>query len=198
MANTCGMRMRAPIALIAGAAMLGSHWLAYLIAAPDSHARAHLMEVTGHGYWPVAAGLAIAALVASLFGFVGNRLSADGDISSSKARIFAHALPRTLVLQVGGFFALEVIERLLVGHDVGLTTLLESTFVIGVAIQIVAALLTALLLVGVAYAVEHLIAKRSRPASTARISIPLVSLIAAPSLVPATGGLSLRGPPSLP
>lgn len=198
MANTCGMRTRPPIALIAGAAMLGSHWLAYLLAAPDSHARAHLLEVTGHGYWPVAAGLAIAALVASLFVFVGNRLGADGDISSSKARIFAHALPQTLALQVGGFFALEVIERVLVGHNVGFATLLESTFVIGIGIQIVAALFTALLLVGVAYAVEQLIARRSRPASTPLISIPLASLIAAPSLVPATGGLSLRGPPSLP
>jgi hypothetical protein len=177
--------------------MLGSHWLAYLLAAPDSHARAHLLEVTGHGYWPVAAGLAIAALVASLFGFVGNRLRADGAISSSKTRIFAHALPRTLVLQVGGFFALEVIERVLVGHNVGLATLLESTFVIGIGIQVVAALLTALLLVGVAFAVERLIARRARPASPARVSLPLVSLIAASSLVPATGGLSLRGPPSL-
>lgn len=196
MPNTCGMRTRAPIGLIAGAAMLGSHWLAYLLAAPDSHARAHLMEVTGHGYWPMAAGLAVAALVASLFGFVSHRLSADG-ISSSRARIFAHALPRTLVLQVGGFFALEVIERALVGHDVGIATLLESTFVIGVGIQIVAALLTALLLVGVAYAVDRLIARRSRPASTELISLPLVSLIASPTLIPATGGLSLRGPPSL-
>ena len=197
MANTCVMLTRAPIALIAGAAMLGSHWLAYLLAAPDGHARAHLLQVTGHGYWPLATALAIAGFVAGLLGFVGRRLRAYREISSNKGRIFAHAFPRALALQVGGFFALEVIERALIGHDIGPATLLESTFVIGIAIQLVAALLTALMLVGVAYAVERLVARTGRPASSARISIPLVSLIAAPTLVPATGGLSLRGPPSL-
>lgn len=34
--------------------MLGSHRLAYFLAAPDPLERAHILETTGHGYWPVA------------------------------------------------------------------------------------------------------------------------------------------------
>ena len=177
--------------------MLGSHWLAYLLAAPDGHARAHLLEMTGHGYWPIAIALGIAGFAAGLFGVVARTLGGDPALTSSKARLFASAFPRTLALQVGGFAALEILERVLVGHSIGLTTLLEPTFVIGLALQLLAALVTALLLVGVAYAVELLVALVTAPTATATLPIPLISLIPAPRLVPATGGLTLRGPPFL-
>lgn len=196
MANTWDMRMRASIGLIAGGAMLGSHWLAYVLAAPDGHARAHLLQVTGHGYWPLAMALAIAGIVAGLLGFVGHRLSADPTIASSRAGIFRLAFPRALALQVGGFFALELLERGIVGHAVGLSTILESTFVIGMAAQLAAALLAAILLVGVAYVVERLVVRPAAPKQTSTLATPLVSLIAAPRLLPATGGLTLRGPPT--
>ena len=196
MANTWGMRMRLSIGLIAGAAMLGSHWLAYVLAAPDGHARAHLLQVTGHGYWPLATALAIAGIVAGLLGFVGQRLSADPDVSSSRANIFRLALPRALALQVGGFFALELLERVIVGHAVGLSTMLESTFVIGIAAQLAAALLAAILLVGVAYVVERLVARTAARKRSSTLAASLISLVAAPRLLPATGGLTLRGPPT--
>lgn len=197
MADTCAMRMRLSIGLIAGAAILGAHWLAYVVAAPGGHARDHLLQVTGHGYWPLAAALAIAGVVAGLLGFVGQRLSADPDISSNKATIFRLALPRVLALQVGGFFALEIVERVVVGHNVDFATLLEPTFVIGMAAQLAAALLAAILLVGVAFVVERLVARPATPTASSALTAPLVSLIAAPRLVPATGGLTLRGPPTL-
>lgn len=196
MADTWDMRMRLSIGLIAGAAMLGSHWLAYVLAAPDGHARAHLLQVTGHGYWPVAMALGIAGVVAGLLGFVGQRLSADPDVSSSRAGIFRLAFPRALALQVGGFLALELLERVIVGHAVGLSTMLESTFVIGIAAQLAAALLAALLLVGVAYVVERLVVRPAVLKESSTLAAPLVSLIAAPRLLPATGGLTLRGPPT--
>lgn len=177
--------------------MLVSHWLAYLLAAPDGHARAHLLEITGHGYWPIAIALGIAGFAAGLFGVVARTLSGDPALTSSKARLFTSALPRTLALQVGGFAALEILERVLVGHSIGLATLLEPTFVIGMALQLLAALVTALLLVGLAYAVERLVAHIAAPACTTALPTGLVSLIAAPRLIPATGGLTLRGPPSL-
>lgn len=45
-------RLRAPLGLIAAAAMLGSHWAAYLLAAPDPHDRAHLLHSSTQNMGP--------------------------------------------------------------------------------------------------------------------------------------------------
>ena len=185
-------RARAPLGLIAAAAMLGSHWVAYLLAAPDPHARAHLLQVTGHGYWPLAISLAIVGGVVGLGSFVSSRLRPEH--RTNRQRIFAHALPRFLTLQVGGFVVLELVERALSGHSVGLSTLAASPLVIGLVIQGLAAFLSALLLVLVAFVVERFSAVQlPTPASAAPTQ--LVSLVHAPRLVPATGAHTLRGPP---
>lgn len=186
-------RARVPIGLIALAAMLGSHWIAYVLAAPDPHARVDLLASTGHGYWPSAAGFAVAALVLGLGAFISQRLTPT--VRSTRRRVFTHALPRFLVLQVGGFTALEMVERLVSGHDVGFQDLLASTFLIGIAIQLIAALVSALVLVLVATVIERLIGTPRPEFVGSNVELFLVSLISAPRLVPATGAHTLRGPP---
>jgi hypothetical protein len=186
------MARRAPLGLIAAAAMLGSHWVAYLLAAPDPHARAELLLSTGHGYWPVAVTLAIAAGVCGLVSFVSHRLSTN--VCSSRRQIFAYSFPRFFVLQVGGFAVMEFAERLASGHGLAVSGLLAATFLIGVAIQALVSVLSALLLVLIAFVVERLAVRSSAVGSTSAPQ-PLVSLISTPRLVPATGGHTLRGPP---
>ena len=186
------MARRAPVGLIAAAAMLGSHWVAYLLAAPDPHARAQLLLGTGHGYWPVAVTLAIAAGVCGLISFVGHRVSTNG--RSSRSRIFAHSLPLLFLLQVGGFAVMEFGERLASGHGFAMSDLFAATFLIGIAIQALVSVLSALLLVLIAFVVERL-AVGSPVVGSISAPQPLVSLVSPPRLVPATGGLTLRGPP---
>jgi hypothetical protein len=175
--------------------MIASHWLAYLLASPDPHSRAHLLQATGHGYWPSASWLAAGVAIAGLGSFIGGRIAPV--VRKSRGAIFRHALPRFLILQVGGFVALEFGERILAGHSVGMATLFESTLLIGLVVQVVAAVAASLLLVAIAFVVDRLF--RVAPSRTRRTSTtrPLVSLISAVRLVPATGAHSLRGPPAL-
>ncbi len=186
-------RARVSIGLIALAAMLGSHWVAYLFAAPDPHARADLLASTGHGYWPSAAGFAVAALVLGLGAFISQRLAPA--VRATRRRVFTYALPRFFALQVGGFTALELVERLVSGHAVGVQDLVASTFLIGIAIQSVAAFLSAVVLVLVATVIEHLIGTKAPEPFGSSVELPLVSLISPPRPVPATGARTLRGPP---
>jgi len=43
------------------AGVVVAHSAAYLIAVPDGVERARHLSATGHGYWPVAVGLALVA-----------------------------------------------------------------------------------------------------------------------------------------
>lgn len=185
-------RARASLGLIAAAAMLGSHWVAYLLAASDPHERAHLLEAAGHSYWPTAITLALAAAVIGFISFVGNRLHPE--TRSSRGQIFAHALPRFLGLQVGGFMVLEFVERLASGHGLAVTGIFMTILAVGVAVQLVAAVVCTCLLVLVAYVVERVFT-RPAPVPTSAPPLPLVSLVHIPCLVPATGAHTLRGPP---
>lgn len=186
------MKGRAPLGLISAAAILGAHWVAYLLAAPDPHERTQLLLSTGHGYWPVAVTLAVAAGVFGLFSFVSHRVGPERH--SSRTSIFAYALPRFLVLQVGGFAAMEVAERVASGHSFGASDLLATTFLVGIAIQVLASFLTALFLVLIAFVVERFTTTLT-PTCTTPAPRPLVSLVSTPRLVPATGAHTLRGPP---
>jgi hypothetical protein len=177
--------------------MLGSHWLAYLLAAPGSHARAELLDTTGHGYWPLASTFGVAALVIGLVSFVATRFRARTPGPLGRNRLFVTSLLALLALQVGGFTALEVIERVLAGHSVGLANLLEPTMVIGVVIQVLAALVAAVVLTAIAAVVDLIAYGTRRPQTTPAPLTKLASLIAAPRLLPATGASSLRGPPAI-
>ena len=190
-------RGRTYLGLIAGAVMLGSHWLAYVLAAPGGHARTHLLDTTGHGYWPVAAMLGIAALVMGLVSYVTSRVTAESRGSLSRKRLFLTSLSALLVLQLGGFVALELIERAVAGHSVGLANLLEPTLAIGLVLQALTALVAAAVLTAIAAAVDLIVHRNAHPRATPEVLTELTSLIAAPRLTPATGAATLRGPPAI-
>ena len=173
--------------------MLGAHWVAYLLAAPDPHERSQLLLSTGHGYLPLAVMLAVAGGAFGLISFVGRRMGPERN--GSRASIFTYALPRFLVLQVGGFAAMEVAERVVSGHSFGVSDLLATTFLVGIAIQVLASFLTALFLVLIAFVVERFTATTTVPTCISPAPRPLYSLVSTPRLVPATGAHTLRGPP---
>jgi hypothetical protein len=188
-------RGRAPIGLIAAAAMLASHWIAYFIAAPDPHQRSFLLQATGHSYWPFATSFMVGAAILGLGSFVGQRLSPA--TRGSRQSLFAHALPRFVTLQVGGFVSLEVVERLLTEHTLGFSTFTERTMLIGLAIQLITSFLAALLLVAIAFVVEQLAGVTPSFMGQSSLPVTLTSLVARTCLVPATGARTLRGPPVL-
>jgi hypothetical protein len=174
--------------------MLGSHWVAYFIAAPDPHDRAHLLRSTGHAYLPIVISVAIAAAVFGLGKFIAGRFSPA--LRRSRSQIFSTAVPRFLGLQLGGFAALEIIERMVAGHGFGLDSLGEKTFLVGLAVQALTAVLAAILLVLVAFVIDHLVRPAATP--THNTAAPtFTSLISAPRLLPATGAHTLRGPPTI-
>ena len=186
-------RLRAPLGLIAAAAMLGSHWVAYVLAAPAPHDRAHLLQTTGHGYWPIAISIAVAAAVLGLGSFITGSLTSH--VRGSRQRIVGHALPRLLMLQVSGFITLEVLERYLSGHAIGLDTFTQKTLVVGVAVQAVVALLSTIALAFVALVVDRFAQPTPARAAGSTTLAALVSYFSTPRLVPATGAHTLRGPP---
>ena len=175
----------------ASAGLLGGHSLTYLSLAPSASGRANLLEASGHGYLDRAVVFAAAmAVIAGLFWL------ADGALRSRRA---APALGRTLftlgLIQVLGFTAQEVLERLLVGsslRDLGTVLLL------GLPLQLVVAGLAALLVTALRRAGEAIAAflGRSGPAdATSPVPGTTPTLHLTSALL--AGGLRPRGPPAL-
>ena len=188
------VRTRVALGSIAGAAMLGAHWLGYLLAAPDGHARDHLLRVTGHGYLPNAALLAIVALVAGLSLFIGGRIQ-QREGKGSKARLFLHAAPRLIALQTAGFIFLELAERSISGHALTASALLEPVIVVGTLLQVIAAVISGGVLGLLAAAVDRFWPVHITPASRTATVAHLASLVSPEPAAPARSSSPLRGPP---
>jgi hypothetical protein len=137
MSTRFALLLSLPVAI---AGSLAAHAVAYLIAVPDSHERATLLERTGHGYLahlPVLAGAGLALALAA-----GVSHAARGRPGARPSPwVFALLPPLAFVLQ-------EHLERLPSGGALLLETALDPTFVIGLALQLPFALL-AYALVGV-------------------------------------------------
>lgn len=179
------------------AGVIGAHSLAYLIVVPDAHARRGLLEVTGHGYWPSIVAFGFVALVAS-FVILARRV-ASGHFGASQAKEsepYGPLVLRLLMLQGAGFVTLEAIERVfLAGHPIGeLAT--EPAFIIGVGLQIVVAVVGALVISAFSTAVR-LVFTRVRPRFSSHEAprwFPLELLLAPASVIEGTS--PQRGPPN--
>jgi hypothetical protein len=127
-----------------GGVVLG-HWLGYLLAMPSAPARDQVLADTGHGYWLTAVRLAVVLAVVAL-GAVGWR-----QVQRARAgREPVHVGPGSLALRLGGlqilgFIALEVTERVAVGAPVS-TLLAHHVLVLGVLVQVLVASCLALAL----------------------------------------------------
>jgi len=173
---------------------LGAVWLthlgAYLLAEPDPHERAFLLDSTGHGYLSIVGPIVVSVVIASIGGFVIDR---SRSWATPLAVSYAEIAGRLAILQVLAFLGTEATERIV--HGVPVADLVQPAVGIGLVLQFATACLGALLLFGLARAVEAIhrslraprratrVANRPRPATTVR------------RLIPGFGGPTLRGPP---
>jgi hypothetical protein len=181
------------VAGIASGAIWATHAVAYVAATPDPHDRHSLLESTGHAYWANLAPIVVGLFIAGLIGAVLDRATSS---SSDRMPSYRAVAARLAVLQVTGFLAIEIIERA-TADGVSATELLHPVFGVGLALQVIAALLGALLLVGVGMAVDAIL----HPARDGHGATPVVFNLGRTGvvrhLVPSSGGLSLRAPPAL-
>ena len=179
------------VGCLAAFGVFAAHVAAFRVATPDVHHRLELLEETGHGYWSVVAPLALGLLAAGLAAFIRRRASND---PGTRASFFRTAVTLS-VLQVGGFLVLEAIERTVSGVSPA-AVLTDRVVLIGIVLQVIAALLGALLLVALGAAVDRLVAAlrtvRRSSATIPQVSARVPHLVAAPLNA---GGRGLRGPP---
>lgn len=174
---------------LACAGLLAGHWLAYLVVRPDGHERGHLLEATGHGYWPVAASVAVALAAAGVVGHVAAGLR-------GRSPGFGRTLRNLAVPQAAGFVALELAERAVSGAHGG--RLLPLLLAAGVAFQLVVAAALAALTTLLVRAVERLVSiarPRRRRLSASAFHRPRA--VHVPSGRMLAGPRATRGPPTV-
>ena len=177
---------------MAAAGIVAAHLLAYLFAVPDPHDRVHVLDSTGHGSWSYLAAVCLGLLVAGLLRYIAGSFRGDRGLSAP----FLAVAGRLAVLQLGGFLGLEALERLTVDH---LTSgfFAEPAMQLGIVLQLVIALVGALMLMLLTRAIRSVLARRSQPeaASDPVSPFPYVAYIVRRWTV-GTGSGTLRGPPS--
>lgn len=157
---TRGMRLGRTL-VVAGAAVAGllaAHALDYLMVIRDAAGREELLRETGHEYLAVAAALAVAACLISIAATI-----ALGAASRRGAEpvSFGGLAVRLVVLQVDGFVALEIAERLIEGE--GFAHRFGVILAVGVLLQVVVACAAALILSILGWTVRALVGAAKRP-----------------------------------
>jgi hypothetical protein len=175
------------------AGSLLAHGLAYRLVAPQSGARADLLDRTGHGYLEAAPFILGACLAFVLAG-----LAAHASRGSRRAPARAPAWPLAL-LPLLGFACQEHLERLVATGELPFSAVTEPTFLVGLALQLpfaLAALLAARLLGRAAEALGWALTGVTLPQPALRASPsrqPVVALLPnGPRLAAAHSG---RAPP---
>lgn len=132
------------LAALGTAGAVGAHMLAYVVAEPDGHQRASLLQETGHAYWHAAVA---AAAVAGSFSLVSHAVAqfrgARGHRRS--AETIGRAGVRLALFQVAVYAVMEFAERA-AAHEHVATMFAHHLFVIGVALQVLVAATLAQLL----------------------------------------------------
>ncbi len=182
---------RGYLAGLAAGGVLVTHWLSYLLAAPDSHQREALLAETGHGLWPYAAALAVGGVVAALAGFAARPAAMEARSHS----LGATAL-RLVALQVPAWVLLEAAERTASSGQLGGVLHEGPVLLIGLAVQLLVAVLGALVLRALSRVLEFLRELRDRPswATAERPPRPPLAVLCAPVVGLRWGG-AVRAPP---
>jgi hypothetical protein len=179
-----------------GAGLALSHWLAYLIAVPHAHERERLLEHTGHGYWPLAAAVAVSLGLVALV-VTGSRAVAqarDADLGQPRLR---QLVARLTGMQIPAFVLLEAIERLASGAA-DLDFALQAPFLVGLGVQLLVATVLGLFLSRFARAVARIARILLRGKLSIRSAAPLPS--SQPAAMPARllglAAVGVRAPPA--
>ena len=122
---------------VAATGVVGAHALNYVLAFPDPAVRAHELAATGHGYWPIAVGIALLAGAAAAGLGVANGLRLRRPAPMPVARL--------AVLQLVLFVTLETAERLGAGMN-PIPFLHSPQLVVGVVLQVAVAVAAVLVL----------------------------------------------------
>jgi hypothetical protein len=182
---------------LAAAGVVVSHSLSYLFVAPDPHARSHLLQQTGHRYFTWIAAIAVGTLVAGLAGGTLQRLRGGRSQTWSRPKVFAAAAATLATLQVIGFILLEGVERAALGA--GVTHIfVEPVVAIGITMQIVVALVGALLLVALADGVDRISCLLTERFPSHRAARPVTwwaTSVLPPALAAVASRRMSRGPP---
>ncbi|MGH2752985.1 MAG: hypothetical protein ACRDLB_01000 [Actinomycetota bacterium] len=178
---------------MAAAGVVTAHLLAYVFAVPDPHHRELILESTGHRNWSLVTALALGALVAGFLRAVVGGLRGGGNPPGPSYAIVAG---RLAMLQLGGFLALEALERLGVDRSVG-GLLSEPAILLGSLLQIAIAFVGALIVLLVARGIEFVLTGRN---TTPAADTPTPSFNRRPEAARrssvGTGSGTLRGPPA--
>jgi hypothetical protein len=182
---------------LAAFGIVAAHCLAYILVAPDSHQRQMLMDTTGHRFWGLVFAVGLGAGVAGLSGALVRLMvpPAARYRRGKRLNLFAFSAPRLIALQLGGFVLLEATERTFTGGGAHATV--EPVVVVGLALQVAVALVSALILCLLTVTLQTLLSGASLSSRKSARRLPRFALTKwlQPTVVPGTGAGTLRGPP---
>jgi hypothetical protein len=180
---------------LAASGVVAAHVIAYFLAEPDAHAREDLLAATGHHRWTLVVAIALGFTVAGLVHYAWARALSPHASTLSSGSLFKLAAARLIPIQVLGCVGLEAVERWFAGEPVA-TVLTEPAVVIGVFLQLLVAVVGALILVLFAKAVDLILGRKVLPAFSARPTSPRPILhVLPPRFQVAAGFGTVRGPP---
>jgi hypothetical protein len=189
-------RLRLTGAAAAGAAV--AHTLLYLVAVPDTKARATVLADSGHGYWSwaLAAALVLGAVsaAATVGGHFRRGLRRDAAAPAGGDPL-GRLAARLAALQVGIYLVQELLERLMAGLPLD-SVAHEQFLLMGLPVQVLVAVAVATLLVVLAHAAEAVGRALSVPSPPSRrLPVPRPVVAVRASRRPA-GPAAIRGPPA--
>jgi hypothetical protein len=176
------------------AGLVLGHVLAYLIAVPDPHQRAFVLQRTGHEYLPA---MAEAALVLALAGIAAVVIRAFAPGPRRGSERFPRLAGRLALVQVLAFGGLEVVERMLAGAPLRHLAS-DHILVVGMTVQVVVAVAGAAFLWWLARTSTKLAETTSLPAELPRTGAVLALASTSWTPSPTTFGSigNVRAPPS--
>jgi hypothetical protein len=186
-----------PLAGTATAGVVLGHWLSYVLALPENRLRGQVLMASGHGYWLTAVKIAVVAIVAALGTVAVRHLSGRWRDAAPLGERLSWLTLRLAVVQVVGFTAMEVTERLAFGAPIG-GMFLHHLYFLGLAVQVLVAAAGALVLLWFGRAAASVAAgmgARPRHAGAAAAAFVRVASSHRRPLV-LHGAAGLRGPPA--
>jgi hypothetical protein len=184
-----------PVAATAAVGVVVGHWVAYVLTVPRPQARARALMASGHGYWTFAVKGAVVLAFVSMGSALVRPLLDRLRAPDRRLETWTWVWARLAFLQVLGFAAMEIAERLVAHAPVG-EMFDHHIFGVGLAVQVLVALAGALAITMLAGAVEGLVDAFARSAFPRPRSstVPPARLFARVREVFA-GAAGVRGPP---
>jgi hypothetical protein len=181
---------------VAAAALLLGHWLAYALTYRQIQLRDVVLAQTGHSYLAWAGKFSFVILFVAV-GWLATEACKRNPIAARQHERFLPVATRLVGIQVVGFSALEVIERMMVRAPV-LEMFAHYTYVLGILMQLITALVGAVIILLLTRTVRQVylsIKALRRPHRTAVTRVRADSQPWSPFHRDIVGATGVRGPP---